>query len=53
MRKSFCVLLLALVGLILTGCSTGPGLSPDQIAANYNTPGYLDRDFHSIQPDVP
>lgn len=39
--------------LVLSGCSTGPGMSPSQIRATYDTPGYVDRAFADMHPDLP
>jgi hypothetical protein len=52
MRLIASLCLLALLATI-SGCAMTPGKSPSEIQASTAAPGYIDRAYDSMQPDMP
>jgi len=42
-----------LVGVLSSGCAVTPGQSPQQIQSSHSSPGYVQRDFADMHPDLP
>ncbi|HVT89665.1 MAG TPA: hypothetical protein VHD56_12485 [Tepidisphaeraceae bacterium] len=43
---------LLIVSMVLQGCALSPGKSPAELKAANTTPGYVERPFNDMHPDL-